>query len=168
MEIDRKMIQEGDSYQALKTKTSIAEILETASSFEYTAFIFYSSLQDKIDPSLRPFVQELAEEEKNHFELFQGLSRHPHALAHYADLVKTPPGNHRFTDYVRPPPPTEFPDNKAIFLYAMGREQTALEQYSALAQATEGPIQDLFYYLAHEEMEHVKKLQKRYEELTSR
>ncbi len=166
MNDQNKLLQEGDNYQELKSQASVGDILKMACSFEQTAFTFYSSLTHKVDQRLRPLVQELATEERGHFELFQGLGRHPHTLAHIADLIKTPPSHLRFTNYLqRPPQLAEFASDQAILLYAIGREQAAMEQYSALAEETEGPLQDLFYYLAHEEFEHQQKLQGRYEEL---
>ena len=166
MDTDKITIQEGDGYQDLKTKTSIGEILTTASSFEYNAFIFYTSLQEKVSEQLRSLVKELAKEEQNHYELFQGLSKHPHVQEHIAKLVKMPSSTNRFSHYIQTPALSEFPDDQAILQYAMGREQAALEQYSSLAQeALPGPIQDLFYYLAHEELQHKIELEKRYSEL---
>lgn len=159
-------IQEGDGYQDLKTKTSIGEILTTASSFEYNAFIFYTSLQEQVSESLRPLVKELAKEERNHYELFQGLSKHPHVQEHIAKLVKIPPSTDRFSHYIQPPALNELLDDQAVLQYAMGREQAALEQYSSLAtEVIPGPIQDLFYYLAYEELQHKIELEKRYSEL---
>ncbi len=162
-------ILEGEGYQALKNKSSMGEILETASSFEYSAHIFYLSLRDKIAPELRNLVIELAAEEKIHFDLFQSLSKHPHTLEHHGDLVEMPPSNHRFSGYLQAPQLGDFADDKAILHYAMGREQAAMEQYSTLArEAPDGPIRDLFYYLAHEELQHKKELEKKYEELLAR
>lgn len=166
MDTDKITIQEGDGYQDLRTKTSIGEILTTASSFEYNAFIFYTSLQEKVSKQLRSLVTELAQEEQSHYELFQGLSKHPHVQGHITKLIKMPPSTDRFSHYIQTPALSEFPDDQSILQYAMGREQAALEQYSSLAQeALPGPIQDLFYYLAHEELQHKIELERRYSEL---
>ncbi len=167
MKIKTKSIQEGDSYLELKSKTSIGDILKAASSFEQTAFTFYRSLQNQVAPHLRQLVQELANEEQNHYELFQGLIKHPLTLANTAVLVKTPASNQRFNDYLKQPPTlNDFTDDKAILAYAIGREQAAMEQYSTLATETPvGPIQDLFFYLAHEEMVHKEQLETRFQEL---
>lgn len=166
MDTDTITIQEGDGYQELKTKTSIGEILTTASSFEYNAFIFYTSLQEKVSVPLRSLVKELANEEQNHYELFQALSKHPHVQEQITKLVSIPPSTDRFSYYIQTPALNEFLDDQAILQYAMGREQAAMEQYSSLAQEVlPGPIQDLFYYLAHEEQQHKIELEKRYSEL---
>ena len=50
--------------------------------------------------------------------------------------------------------------------YAMGREHAAMEQYSALAEEVpDGPIRELFRYLAQEELTHKAELEKLYYEL---
>ena len=166
MDTDKITIQEGDGYQDLKTKASIGEILTTASSFEYNAFTFYTSLQEKVSEPLRSLVKELAKEEQNHYELFQGLSKHPHVQERIAELVKILPFTDRFNHYIQSPALHEFLDDQAVLQYAMGREQAALEQYSSLAtEVIPGPIQDLFYYLAYEELQHKIELEKRYSEL---
>lgn len=166
MNTKKKLIREGEGYQALKGKSTIGEILETASSFERTAFTFYSALREKVSNHLQPLVQELVDEEKHHFELFQGLGKHPHVQNYLAELIDTPTTDEHFSDYIQLPDLGEFPDAQTIIQYAMGREQAAMEQYSILAKETPpGPLQDLFYYLAHEELQHKKELEKRYYEL---
>jgi len=166
MTTENKPIHEGQGYHKLKDKTTVGEILETATAFEQTAFAFYTALKDKVSKRLRPLVQELADEEKRHVELFQGLSQYPEVPAQMAELIKTPPSDHRFSDYIQTPQLSALPDDQAILQYALGREQAAIEQYSALADETPaGPIQELFRCLAHEELTHKNELEKRYYEL---
>ncbi|RKZ37863.1 MAG: hypothetical protein DRQ49_06065 [Gammaproteobacteria bacterium] len=64
---------------------------------------------------------------KRHVELFQGLKQHPQ----FSEQIKTPPSDHRFSDYVQTPKLSDLPDNQGILQYALGREQAAIEQYSA-------------------------------------
>ena len=159
-------VHEGESYDLLKEKTTIGEILETASDFEQAAFSFYSELQTKVSKPLRLLVQELAEEEKRHFELFQELKNNPEISEQIRQYIQKPANDHRFSDYILVPKLDEVIDDQAILQYALGREQAAMEQYSSLAEETpSGPIQDLFRYLANEELEHKKELEKRYYEL---
>jgi rubrerythrin len=166
MTTETKNLLEGDGYHELKAKSTIGEILKTACLFEKGALVFYTSLKATVSEELQPLVETLAEEEKNHFELFQGLRQHPHVLDQIPKLVKTPPNNHHFSGYLQFPEPSELTDDKSILLYAMGREQAAMEQYAALAKETpDGPLKDLFYYLAHEESQHKIELEKRYNEL---
>ena len=166
MTTETENILEGDGYYELKGKSTIGEILKTACLFEKSALVFYTSLKATVSEKLQPLVETLAEEEKNHFELFQSLRQHPYVLDQIPQLVKTPPNNQHFSGYLKSPEPSELIDDKSILLYAMGREQAAMEQYAALAKETpDGPLKDLFYYLAHEELQHKIELEKRYNEL---
>ena len=154
------------SYERLKQQQTLGEILETAMSFEKTAYEFYASLQDKVSKRLRPLIQELVEEEQEHYELFSKLRERDDVQAHIQDKIQTPPSNHKFSDYVHLPKLSDFPDDQSILQYAMGREQAAMEQYGSLAEESlPGPIQDLFYFLSHEELEHKNWLEKKYYDL---
>ncbi len=157
---------EGSGYERIKSKTTLREVLETASSFEKTAFEFYSSLSGRVSKRLRPLVEELAKEEQGHFDMFSQLSQRNDVQAQVSLKVRTPPSDHKFSDYIQKPDLGENPDDQAILQYAMGREQAAMEQYSSLAEEVpEGAIKELFTFLAHEELEHKKELEKRYYEI---
>ncbi len=147
-------------------KRTIDELLGTATVFEQRAFNFYTQLLDKVSKRLRPLVQELADEEQHHIKLFEDLRKNPDVQNHINDIIKTPPSDHRFSDYIQLPKLDDFPDDQSILQYAMGREQAAMEQYLNLAEKTPaGPIRDLFRFLATEELEHKKELEKQYYEL---
>ena len=46
-------------------------------------------------------------------------------------------------------------DDQAVLQYALMREHVAMEQYQSLAEtAPDGPIKDLFIFLANEETKH--------------
>ncbi len=157
-----KQIEKGEDYKSLKEMVTIGEILKKAIAFEQSAFNFYNTL--KVSKRLRPLVQDLAKEEQYHLDLFQTLSKHPDLENHIADLLKVPPSDHRFSDYIVLP--DDFRDDQAILQYALGREQVAMQQYDSLAKETPpGPIHDLFRFLANEELEHKKELEKWYYEL---
>jgi rubrerythrin len=157
---------EGHGYHKLKEQTTIGEILETACSFELTAFSFYTALKEKVSKRLSTFVQELADEEKRHYDLFKDLNRNPQVSIQVKEVIDVPPSDHRFSDYIQTPELSELLDDQAILQYALGREQAAMEQYATLAEeAPQGPIRDVFRYLAHEELSHKKELEKRYYEL---
>jgi rubrerythrin len=155
---------EGKSgYQQLKEKKTIGEILEAAMSFEHSAREFYRALATHVAKPIRLLVEELAEEEALHYQLFQAIAKRPDVQAHAANLIKTPPSDYRFSDYVSLPELGDFPDAQAILQYALGREQVAMEQYSTLAEESPpGPIRDLFLFLAAEELKHKGELEKRY------
>jgi rubrerythrin len=157
---------EGHSgYSLLRERKTIAEILATAMSFEKTARDYYSALIDKVSKPIRDLVQELAEEEAKHYATFEALKNNPEVQQHINDSIQTPASDHRFSDYIQLPELPEKPDDQSILQYALGREHTAMEQYLALAkEVPEGPLQDVFRFLAQEELEHKKELEKRYYE----
>ena len=164
---DTKANQEGGSgYQRMQQKQSLDEILETAMGFEQSARDFYTSLCDRVSKPLRGLVQELADEEAEHYNLFMLLRERNDIQQHIGEKIKTPPNDHKFSDYIQSPDLGEQPSDQDVLRYALGREQAAMEQYSSLAaEAPPGPIADLFQYLAHEELEHKKQLEKLYYEI---
>jgi rubrerythrin len=65
------------SYEKLQSKKSLAEILDVAIEFERTARDFYRDLLPKVSKQIRYLVQELAEEEQRHYDLFKELQARP-------------------------------------------------------------------------------------------
>jgi rubrerythrin len=156
----------GGGYRQLEEKRSLGEILETAMSFEKTARDFYSALAERVSKPTRSLVQELAAEEVRHYELFGDLAARADVHERISEQIRTPPSDHKFSAYIQIPDLEDFPDEQSILQYALGREQAAMEQYSALAAHTPaGAIQDLFHFLAQEELRHKGELEKRYYEL---
>lgn len=157
---------EGTGYQRLKAQTSLQDILETATEFERTARDFYAALAPRVSKRIRYLVEELAEEEQRHFDLFTALGARPDIEHQVHQLVDTPASDRRFSDCIHLPELGPHPDDQAVLQYALGREHAAMEQYTALAVATpDGPIRDLFRYLADEETRHKQELEKRYYEI---
>ena len=154
------------AYERLRAHKSLQEILETAAEFERTARDFYRDLAPKVGKNLRWLVEELAEEEQGHYDRFQRLAQDPAVAEQVRAQVPVPPSDSRFSDCIQLPDLGEHPDDQAILQYALGREQAAMEQYQALAEsAPEGPIRDLFAFLAREETAHKLELEKLYLEL---
>lgn len=153
------------SYELLKSKKSLREILEVATEFERTARDFYTDLIPRVSKQIRYLVEELAEEEQGHYDLFTALAKNPEIEEQILQEVATPASDHRFSDAIHLPDLGEKPDDQAVLQYAMGREHAAMEQYTALAMSAEpGPIKDLFTYLANEETKHKTELEKVYYE----
>ena len=143
---------EGRGYQKLKAQTSLQDILAVATEFERTARDFYAALVPKVSKRIRYLVEELAEEEQRHFDLFSELQARPDIEDQVEQLVDTPASDRRFSDCIHLPELGEHPDDQAVLQYALGREHAAREQYRSLAESTRpGPIPDLFVYLADEE-----------------
>ena len=157
---------EGKGYQKLKAQTSLMDILAVATEFERTARDFYSALAPKVSKRIRYLVEELAEEEQRHFDLFSELQSRPDIDKQVQQLVDTPASDRRFSDCIHLPELGDRPDDQAVLQYALGREHAAMEQYRSLAESTQpGPIQDLFRFLADEETQHKNELEKRYYEI---
>ncbi|MEW8626940.1 MAG: ferritin family protein [Candidatus Thiodiazotropha sp.] len=153
------------SYDRLKSKKSLAEILEVAIEFERTARDFYTDLIPKVSKQIRYLVEELAEEEQRHFDLFRELKNRPDLEQQVQTLVEIPASDKRFSDAIHLPELGDRPDDQSVLQYALGREHAAMEQYHALAESTEdGPIKELFQFLANEETEHKNQLEKVYYE----
>lgn len=154
---------EGKGYKKLKSQTSLADILSVAIEFERTARDFYADLAGKVSKNIRYLVEELAEEEQRHFDLFTELRARPDIENQVDQLVDTPASDARFSDCIHLPELGENPDDQAVLQYALGREHAAMEQYQSLAESTPpGPIKDLFIYLADEETLHKNELEKLY------
>jgi len=157
---------EGRGYKKLKAHTSLQDILEVATEFERTARDFYKGLAPKVSKRIRYLVEELADEEQQHFDLFSELRARPDIVEQVKESVETPASDRRFSDCIHLPELGEQPDDQAVLQYALGREHAAMEQYRSLAESTPpGPIRDLFQYLADEETEHKNELEKRYYEV---
>lgn len=161
-------MSEGHSsaYEVLKAKKTLGEILDVAISFERTARDFYTSLIPKVSKRIRYLVEELAQEEQQHFDMFSALRARPDVEAHIKDQITTPASDRRFSDCIHLPDLGENPDDQSVLQYALGREHAAMEQYRSLAESTpEGPARDLFLFLANEETKHKNELEKRYYEI---
>ncbi|MEL0586582.1 MAG: ferritin family protein [Candidatus Thiodiazotropha sp. (ex. Lucinoma kazani)] len=152
-------------YERLQSKKSLAEILEIAVEFERTARDFYTDLIPKVSKQIRYLVEELAEEEQHHFNLFNELKSRPDIEQLIQAMVDTPASDQRFSDAIQLPDLGEKPDDQAVLQFALGREHAAMEQYRSLAESTdEGPIKELFLFLANEETLHKNQLEKLYYE----
>jgi len=164
------MTQMSDENLSGKEKLSacltLEEILVQAIEFERVARDFYTELAPKVSKRIRALVEELAEEEQQHYDLFTHLLEDPLAAEQVRQVIQTPVSNKRFSDCIHLPELDENPDDQSILQYALGREQAAMEQYNELSETTpEGPIKDVFVYLAREETKHKNELEKIYYEV---
>ena len=151
--------------ELLASKKSLEDILHVATAFEKTARDFYTALIPRVSKQIRYLVEELAEEEQRHYDLFTELAKSPDIKQQIRAQVDVPVNDRRFSDYVQAPELGDAPDDQAILQYALGREHAAMEQYRELASNTApGPIHDLFEFLAIEETKHKRELEKIYYE----
>ncbi|MBS1203057.1 MAG: putative Rubrerythrin [Chromatiaceae bacterium] len=156
---------EQSSYERIKAKTSLKEILEVACSFEASARDFYTDLIPKVSKNFRWLAEELSKEEQGHYDLLSGLAARKDIADQIKAEVRTPASNTKFSDAVHLPDLGPKPDDQAVLQFAMGREHIAMEHYQSLAESTEdGPIKELFVFLANEETKHKAELEKLYYE----
>ena len=152
-----------DKLQACST---LKEILEQATEFERTARDFYAELAPKVSKKIRYLLEDLVVEEQAHYDLFTDLANNSEVAAQIKLEIVTPPSNKRFSDCIQLPEMGDSPDDQTILQYALGREQAAMEQYNSLAESTpEGPLKDVFTFLAQEETDHKNELEKIYYEI---
>ena len=152
--------------EQLRAGKTLEEVLDTATRFEQTARDFYAGLASRVSKRIRDLVEDLAEEEQRHYELFTGLASRSDIADQIKMRVATPASDTRFSDCIQLPDLGENPDDQAVLQYALGREQAAMEQYRSLADSTgPGPLHDLFDFLANEEMQHKLELEKLYYEI---
>jgi len=152
--------------EKLKACSTLKEILEQAIEFERAARDFYADLAPKVSKRIRYLLDELVIEEQAHYDLFTELADDPEIADQIMLKITTPPSNKRFSDCIQLPDLGENPDDQTILQYALGREQAAMEQYHSLADNTpEGPLKDVFTFLAQEETEHKNDLEKIYYEV---
>ncbi|MBB4301302.1 rubrerythrin [Rhodobium orientis] len=157
---------EGRGYQRLKPLTNLQDILDVATEFERTARDFYKDLVPKVSKNIRYLVEELAEEEQEHFDLFADLARRDDLGDLVRHEIERPASDRKFSDCVHLPDLGENPDDQAVLQYALMREHAAMEQYTALAERTPpGPVHDLFLFLANEETKHKNELEAIYYEI---
>lgn len=150
----------------LRNSKTVAEILETAVSFERTARDFYRDLAPRVSKRVRWLVEDLAVEEQRHFDLFNELMQRDDIAGQIQARIATPAADHKFSDCIHLPDLGDNPDDQAVLQYALGREHAAMEQYAELAATTDpGPVHDLFSFLAAEETEHKAELEKLYYEI---
>lgn len=153
------------AYQQLQESKSLQEILAVAMEFERTARDFYSDLVTRVSERIRPLLEELADEEQQHLNLFSSLAQNPEIVRLNKTRLATPPSDAEFSGCIDLPDLGESPDDRAVLEYALSREQAAMVQYQALAaSAGSGPIKDLFSFLGDEERKHKEALEKIYQE----
>ena len=154
------------AYARIQSKKTLKEILEVASSFEESARNFYRDLIPKVSKNVRWVVEELAQEEQQHYDMLKTLAARGDIEAQVQAEIATPVSDGRFSDAVHIPDLGERPDDQAVLQYAMGREHLAMEHYRNLADGTQpGPIKELFEFLSNEETKHKAELEKVYYEV---
>lgn len=160
------MEHESSVLDQLDSNLSVAEILDMAIEFERTAVAFFSALIPKVGPRLRGLVEELAEEEEHHYLRFKMLQDDPAMLIQLTQRVIPPSSHQRFSAAIALPELGANPTDREVLQYAIDREQSAADQYGALAaQLAPGPLRSLLELLAYEELKHKQALEGIYAQL---
>jgi len=160
------MTEGSHGVETLRSKTTLREILEVATGFEASARDFYKDLTPKVSKRIRYLVEELADEEQSHFDLFSALAQRDDLAEQVKIEIERTASDSKFSDCLHLPNLGENPDDQAVLQYAMGREHAAMSHYGELAETTPpGPIRELFQYLASEETKHKLELEKLYYEV---
>lgn len=162
-------MSERSGKKRLESKTTVKEILEVAIDFERTARDFYTDIIPKVKKNIRYIVEELAEEEQEHYDLFSEMLARKDIEERLKKEIARPVSDHKFSDCIHLPEMGDSPGDQEILEYALMREHIAMEQYHELSTTVEaGPIQDLFLFLANEETKHKNELEKVYYETVHR
>ena len=164
-------MREGDSdkRERLQQAKSLAEVLEVAILFEEAAANFYQLQLERVSKPLRWLLESLVDEERQHSAKLQALRDDPVFEEQLETRIEVSPVDPQFSDAIQIQALDEIVDDQAILQYALGREQLAMDQYRKLAEMTEeGVIQQLFQWLADEEVHHKGYLERRYYELVHR
>ncbi|MDR3369552.1 ferritin family protein [Rhodoferax sp.] len=163
------MTQEVHSIDRLRQSTSVREILSMAISFESTARDFYTGLIPRVSKRIRYLVEEFAVEEQKHFDLLTALNARTDIAEQVKMQIQRPATDSKFSDSLHLPSLGDNPDDQAVLQYAMGREHIAMTHYTELGTTSpQGPIRELFQFLASEETTHKLELEKLYYEIVHR
>ena len=163
------MSEGSQGMERLRGKTTLREILEVATTFEEGARDFYTALIPKVSKRIRYLVEELAEEEQGHYDLFSSLAKRADIAQQVSEEIQRTAHDSKFSDCLHLPDLGDQPDDQTVLQYAMGREHAAMLHYGELAETTPaGPIRDLFEYLTSEETKHKIELEKLYYEIVHR
>jgi hypothetical protein len=161
-----KRMTEGTGYKNMKAQTSLRISLRSPPSSSAPRAISTATWHPRSASSIRYLVEELAEEEQRHFDLFSELRARPDLGASGQPDGRHPGQRPRFSDCIHLPElgenPTTRPCCSTPWVVSMPRwSNTARWQ----TPHPPGPIHDLFRYLADEETQHKAELEKVYYEI---
>ena len=155
-----------EKFDKLHHHASLHEFIDLAIEFEQVAHDFYTDLLPKISKHVRYIVEELIAEEEAHIAQLNELAKRPDLVDILEEEVKDLTVDRKFYDGIHLPELGKKPDDQSILQYAMMREFIAMVQYSELAEkAPEGPVRDLFRFMASEEIKHKNDLEALYYEI---
>jgi len=142
---------------------TIQKVLETALRLEIQSERVYRQASQTIEtPGGRALLAELADEELRHQALVEGVL----ASGDHVRIGAGPaPADLRVADLLTDPPLTAESNTQDILLFAIKREQAAVELYTRLAQIYAGTSAiPVIERLVREEKHHRERLEREYDE----
>jgi rubrerythrin len=148
------------------SSTSIEQTLRQAIQFEEDAYSFYLSAVDMAKlPHVKKTLKELADEEVKHKEKLQGLLE-GNAEVIIAVQKREQIQDLKLAEYLVAPTLDENASFQDVLIVAMKREKSSYEFYSTMAKiAVEESAQNLFDFLAQEELVHKNKVETLYDQV---
>jgi len=142
----------------------LVELLDTAMYREIASQAFYVAGQSRTeDPGARALMKELAEEEAKHSEWLKNLREKGLEKKNW-HREKIP--NLMISEYLTGSDTLEGASLQDVLVFAMKREQQAVEFYSRMMGAMKDePAKYLCESLVHEELKHKLKLEMLYDDL---
>ena len=148
----------------MKISDEFVDLLDTAIYKEIASQALYIAGQGKtLDPGAKALMSELAQEELRHSQWLNGLKeRGLGRLAWHRERVP----NLMISEYLTGSDTLEEASLQDTLVFAMKREQQALEFYSRLTGAIrDKAAKDLCERLVHQELKHKLKLETLYDDL---
>ena len=149
-----------------ETNNSIEQILKKAIQFEEQAYDFYASAIEMVKkPHIREALEDLAGEEVKHKERLEGLLEGNTELL-IAVEKRDEVQDLKLAEYLVVEPLGENATFQDVLVVAMHREKSSHEFYSTMATLSEKEtVQELFAFLAQEELVHKNKVESLYDEV---
>lgn len=148
----------------------LEEILRQAIRFEEESYALYThAIQISTAADAQAMLEDLAAQELGHKQKLQRLQAQ--GVANLVPVVRTTEARDlKLAEVLQAPSELDAEaDLQDVLLVAMQREKSTREFYLKLGQLTaEGPVRNLFDFLAEEELKHKQRVESLYEQLVYR
>jgi len=146
----------------------IGEAIRQAIEREEEAHALYSKARGMVtDPVAQGMLDELATQELGHKAKLESLLKGD-AERIVARGTERKITDLKIADYLAPAKLDEGADLQQVLIVAMQKEKDSNQLYEAMTQITEGSTQELFRFLAGEELAHKNRVQQLYDEIIYR
>lgn len=147
---------------------SVEEAVRQAIAREEESYELYSRAREMVtDTVAQAMLEELATQELGHKAklevLLKGDASRIAARAGRREIIDL-----KIADYLAPAQLDEEADLQQVLIVAMQKEKDSNQLYEAMTQITEGSTQELFRFLAGEELAHKNRVQELYDEIIYR